>query len=84
MSSRGSLQPALHRSLLRMQDLSPGSVVLDRFGHAWQSARGYGPLGSTYATGYWYRAYGDDTEVSTWEAAQHGPMTVIHEAEVRA
>lgn len=80
---RGSLHPALHRSLLRMQDLPPGSVVLDRFGDAWQSARGYGPLGSTYASGYWYRAYSDDSEVSTWAAAQYGPMTVIHEAEVR-
>lgn len=84
MSTRGSLHPALHRSLLRMQDLPPGSVVLDRFGDAWQSARGYGPFGSTYATGYWYRAYGDDSEVSTWEAAQYGPITVIHEAGVRA
>lgn len=83
MSTRGSLHPALHRSLLRMQDLPPGSVVLDRFGDAWQSARGYGPFGSNYATGYWYRAYGDDSEVSTWEAAQYGPITVIHEAEVR-
>lgn len=73
MSYRGSLQPALHRSLLRMQDLPPGSVVLDRFGHAWQSA-----------TGYWYRAYGDDTEVSTWEAAQCGPMTIIHKAKEEA
>lgn len=84
MSARGSLQPALHRSLLRMQDLPPGSVVLDRFGNAWQSARGYGPVGSTYATGYWYRAYGDDTEVSAWEAAQSGPMKVIYEAEVES
>lgn len=84
MSARGSLQPALHRSLLRMQGLAPGSVVLDRFGNAWQSATGYGPIGSTYATGYWYRAYGDDTEVNTWEAAQYGPMKVIYEAEVRA
>lgn len=84
MSTRGSLHPALHRSLLRMQDLPPGSVVLDRFGDAWQSARGYGPFGSTYATGYWYRAYGDDSEVSTWEAAQYGPITVLHESEVGA
>ena len=72
MSARGLLQPALHRSLLRMQKLPPGSVVLDRFGHAWQSARVHGI--------YWYRAYGDDTEVSAWEAAQSGPMTVIHKA----
>lgn len=84
MSAPGSLQPALHRSLLRIQELPPGSVVLDRFGDAWQSATGYGPVGSTYATGYWYRAYGDSTEVSTWEVAQSGPMKVLYKAEVRA
>ena len=76
MNARGPLQPALHRSLIRMQDLPPGSVVLDSFGHAWQSARGYGT--------YWYRAYGDDTSVTAWEAVQYGPMTVIHKAKVEA
>lgn len=84
MSTKPSLQPALHRSLIQMQKLPPGSVVIDRFGDAWQSARGYGPLGSTYATGYWYRAYGDDSDVSTWEAAQHGPMAVIYKPKEEA
>ena len=59
-----------------LDDLPPGSVVLDDFGHAWQSARGYGALGATYASGYWYRAYdGDDAaEVSTWDLSFRGPF----------
>lgn len=84
MNTKPSLQPALHRSLIKMQKLPPGSVVIDRFGDAWQSARGYGPLGSTHASGYWYRAYGDDTEVSAWEAAQYGPMDVIYKPKEEA
>lgn len=71
------LQPALQRSQIALDNLEAGSVVLDRFGHAWQSARGYGALGTTYATGYWYRSYGDDSEVSTFELAQKGPFHLM-------
>lgn len=71
------LQPALQRSQIALDELPAGSVVLDRFGHAWQSARGYGALGTTYVTGYWYRSYGDDSEVSTFELAQRGPLHLM-------
>lgn len=73
-----SLQPALKRAQKTLDGLGPGSVILDRYGDAWQSARGYGPLGGMYATGYWYRAYGDSSEVSSFELAQRGPVKVIH------
>lgn len=67
------------RSIIKLDELPPGSVVLDQFGHAWQGARGHGPLGATYPTGYWYRAYeGDDaSEVSTWDMSFAGPFRVI-------
>lgn len=75
-----SLKPALRRAQKTLDGLGPGSVILDRYGHAWQSARGYGPLGGMYATGYWYRAFGDSSEVSSFELAQRGPVQVIHKA----
>lgn len=78
MSDIRNLQPRLSADLKKINALEPGAVVLDRYGHAWQSARGYGPFGSTYPSGYWYRAYGDDSEVASFEVAQHGPLTVIH------
>lgn len=62
------LQPALHRALITLNNLPNGSVVLDRFGDAWQSSRNY-----------WYRAYGDDEETNSWTVAQRGPIKVIHE-----
>lgn len=68
MGMIGHLQPALHRSLITLNNLSSGSVVLDKFGHAWQLSRGY-----------WYRAYGDDEETDSWTVAQRGPIKVIHE-----
>jgi len=62
------------KTQIELDQMPPGAVVLDRHGHAWQSARGYGPMGTEYANGYWYRAYGDSSEVSTWELAQYGPF----------
>ena len=65
-----------------LDKMPPGSVVLDCFGHAWQSARGYGALGSTYATGYWYRAYdgNDAAEVSVYDLSFKHPFTRMVEA----
>ena len=71
------LQSALQRSQIKLDELAGGAVVLDRYGHAWQSARGYGALGATHPTGYWYRAYGDSSEVSTFELAQSGPFRLM-------
>lgn len=59
----------LDRSRAMLDNLNPGSVVLDSYGHAWQSDRIY-----------WYRACGDSTQVSTWDLSYRGPFTVIHEA----
>lgn len=64
--SNQSLQPALHRWLLILNDLPDGSVVLDHFNNAWQQSRRY-----------WYRAYGDSSEVSSWELAHRGPGRTI-------
>lgn len=75
MSTKPSLQPALHRTQIALDKMPHGSVVLDRFGHAWQqsSVGMLNPVGS----GCWYRAYGDSSEVSSWELAQLGPVTLL-------
>ena len=52
-----------------MEEMPPGSVVLDTYGDAWQNG----------FLGYWYRAYGDSSEVSACEVAQRGPIKKIHE-----
>lgn len=58
-----------HRTQARLDKLHDHSVVLDRFGHAWQLGRIY-----------WYRAFGDSSTVSSYELAQLGPVRVIHSA----
>ncbi|WP_424462931.1 hypothetical protein [Pseudoclavibacter helvolus] len=66
---------------IELDKLKPGAVVLDDFGHAWQSALRHGPVGNAYPTGYWYRAYdGDDaSETSTHDLSWRGPFTLIWE-----
>ena len=61
------------RTQARLDKLADGSVVLDRFGHAWQLGRIY-----------WYRAYGDSSMVSSYDLAQQGPVRVVHSAPARA
>lgn len=57
----------------KLDSLNPGSVVLDEQGHAWQ-----------FDGTYWYRAYGDDSMVSTWDLAQiAGAVVVVHAAPKR-
>lgn len=71
--NRRSLQPALHRAQILLDALPPGAVVLDRFGDAWQQ-------GGTYrfnSSHYWYRAYGDSSEVTSYELCQSGPVKVL-------
>lgn len=63
------LQPALHRTLLALNELPDGSVVQDRFGHAWQCSRNY-----------WYWSYGDDSEVSSWDIVSLAPFTLMEPA----
>lgn len=60
------------KTQVALDELHDGSVIIDKYGHAWQS-------GSTY----WYRAYGDDSLVSSHEVAQYGPIRIIHEAAKR-
>lgn len=56
-----------------LDTLQPGAVVLDTHGHAWQ-------MGRVIDAYYWYRAYGDSSNVSTHELATLGPFTVLHTA----
>lgn len=57
------------RTQIELDKLAPGSVVLDELGHAWQADRVY-----------WYRAYGDSSQVSSFELAQRcGTFDVIYE-----
>lgn len=66
MSKR--LEVNKHKEAFSLLDPLPiGSVVLDRYGHAWQSGRCY-----------WYRSYGDSTQFSTWDLAFRHPFTVLH------
>ena len=71
----------LEKEQIALDKLKPGAVVLDQYGEAWQMGRGYSFGDGQYATGYWYRAYGDSTEVSSFELSQHGAFTLIHEGE---
>ena len=64
---------AIARRHIKLDSLNPGSVILDERGHAWQS--------DDY---YWYRSYGDDSMVSSWDLAQMiGAVVVVHEAPKR-
>lgn len=56
-----------------LDDLPAGSVVLDRFGHAWQQ----GGAWRFHSSPYWYRSYGDDSEVSSYELSQRGPLRAM-------
>lgn len=78
--SKRIMSNSIDQTRIMLGNLPPGSVVLDRFGHAWQNARRY-VLGKEYATGYWYRAYdGDDaSEVPTWDLAPLGPFKLMVE-----
>lgn len=73
------LQPALHRTQIALDMLPSGSVVLDRNGHAWQSS-GAGGGGAGSVSAYWYRSYGDDNQVTSWELAQSGPCHLMFRA----
>lgn len=66
--SQKHLQPALHRAQIQLDGLGDGAVILDRHNNAWQQSRRY-----------WYRAYGDSSEVNSWELAQRGPIKTIWE-----
>ena len=58
------LRPDLARTQIKLDELEPGSVVIDRYGHAWQNDRIY-----------WYRAYGDEV-FSSFELAQSAPIHI--------
>lgn len=72
MAERRHLRSDLFRAQVALDRLPAGSVVLDRFGHAWQSER----------RGYWYRAYGDDTSVASSGLCSLAPFRVMREGEV--
>lgn len=71
------------KSQVLLDELPSGSVVLDCFGHAWQLARSHGALGSTYNSGYWYRAYGDSSEVSSHVLSFKCPFEVMEVVKVK-
>lgn len=71
------LKSELATTQARLDELPALAVVLDQFGHAWQHARSYGALGKEYPTGWWYRSFGDDTEVTSYELSQRGPLRLM-------
>lgn len=58
MRTKGLLRPDLQKTQMRLDGLPPGEVIIDQFGHAWQSGRTH-----------WYRAY-DGDGLSSFELAQ--------------
>ena len=71
-SRRGSLQPKLAKAQIQLDKLNGNAVILDSSGQAWQFGGWQNP--------YWYRAFGDDSFVSSFELTQiiNGEFTVIH------
>lgn len=68
-SRRGKLQNGLDKSLRLLNSLEDGSVVIDRYGHAWQASRHE-----------WYRCFGDGHMYSSWNlAAERGPLLAVYE-----
>lgn len=67
-----SLRNDLARALDKLNDLPGGAVILDGTGCAWQYGGNWNP--------YWYRSFGDDSFVSSYELSQiiDGKFTVIH------
>lgn len=65
-------QPALDKAQIRLDQLDKNAVILDGTGCAWQFGGWRNP--------YWYRAFGDDSFVSSYELSQiiEGKFTVIH------
>lgn len=61
-----SLRYDARRALLFLESCERGAVVVDVYGHAWQESGGY-----------WYRAYGDDSRVTAWEACTRGPFKLL-------
>lgn len=55
-------RPDIHRAQVALDELPHGAVVIDKYGHAWQSARGI-----------WYRAF-DGDGMSSWDIATLGPF----------
>ncbi|GAA4924410.1 hypothetical protein [Nesterenkonia rhizosphaerae] len=78
---RSSLPPKLAKAQMQLDKLPPSAVILDRNDHAWQQGKTYNISG--FGDPYWYRAYGDDSCVSSFELAQiiDGEFTVIHPAQ---
>lgn len=68
MSTR-SLRADLHRAHLALDELHHRSVVLDRWGAAYQLL---GP--------YWYEAGSDEGPISSFQLAQRAPITTVHRA----
>ena len=73
MANKGTvtLQGALHRAQIALDKMPANAVILDRYDHAWQHG---GTAAMNAPSGYWYRAFGDDSEVSSFELAQRGPI----------
>lgn len=58
------LRGDLAQTQIKLDEMEPGSVVIDKYGHAWQSDRIY-----------WYRAYGEEV-FSSFELAQSAPIYI--------
>lgn len=56
------------KAQLQLDALWDKSVVLDKHGDAWQFGRVY-----------WYRSFGDDSMVSSYDLSFLYPFTVIHD-----
>jgi hypothetical protein len=69
-AGKSDLRPDIHRTLVKLDALADGSIIIDRHGHVWQKGAAYGT---------WYRAYDADGQPS-WDIAQRtSPIHVIRD-----
>lgn len=69
-NQRGRAANTAEREQIKLDALPSRSVVLDANGHAWQTDGIY-----------WYRAFGDDSMIGSWEMRAYAPFEVVYQPE---
>lgn len=70
MSKIQSTRPEHRKAQALLDSLQPESVVMDCHGGAWQE-------GGLALRGLWYRAFGDDKPLSSWDLAFKYPIAEL-------
>ena len=70
MHKNASTRPEHRKAQHLLDSLPPESVVMDCHGGAWQE-------GGLSLRGMWYRAFGDEKPLSSWELAFKYPLVEL-------